>query len=88
VPVRQSGSPDSTQRERPPSKPSERTAVPGAGAGTNGVTVTVNDALAWLRAESHALQVTLVSPTKNLSPLRGQHDTATLPSTASRAVAV
>ena len=88
MPVRQSGSPDSTQRERPPSKPSVRTTAPRAGAGENGVTVTLKDPRATLPDESLAEQLTVVSPTRKVPPLRGEHDAGTEPSTASRAVAV
>src|SRR5438067_11071809 len=49
--------------------------------------VTTNDPAAALPAASTALHATVVEPTPNVDPLAGAHATATLPSTASTAVA-
>src|SRR5262245_35449078 len=52
------------------------------------VTVTVNDAVLVFRRVSAAVQLTVVTPIGNVDPLGGTQVTATLPSTASTAVAV
>jgi hypothetical protein len=51
-------------------------------------TVTVNDAAALLPRASAALQLTVVAPSANVSPLAGLHVTATAPSTLSVAEVV
>jgi len=63
-----------------------------AGAVTTGpvvsLTVTMNEAAPVLPRASLAVQLTVVAPSGNVAPLAGVQVTATLPSTASLAVAV
>ena len=87
APARQFGPPDSVYRERPESKASRNRRSPACGAGSNGLTVTANCALAELPSESAAEHLTVRWPTANVAPLAGLHSTATAAPAASRALA-